>query len=207
MMALDSLPQPVREMPPTVPARACDRDGGARARWHVVETQPHAEFRALRELADFRCHLPTVVRYRKLLRHGRPVIERGRAVEEAVIRPFFPGYLFVRFDPDAAAWAAIPRTPGVKRLLCSARNQPLPLPNGEVERWMAKGRAGDGAIDERAPAFPSVAAGDMVRITAGPLTDMPALVQLSDRDRVVVLLAMLGAERPVTLYRGDVERV
>ncbi|HQF30164.1 MAG TPA: transcription termination/antitermination NusG family protein, partial [Hyphomicrobiales bacterium] len=61
------------------------------AGWYVVSTQPHQEARAESNLVrqGFETWLPRFARER---RHARKV--------DTVLVALFPGYLFVRLDPD-----------------------------------------------------------------------------------------------------------
>lgn len=191
---------------PDVAALPCDPVSGSMSRWYVVQTEPVSEFLALNGLAllaGITAYLPTEVRRRRKMRHGRPVFENGKPVREETIRAFFPGYLFARFDARDPAWGAILRTRGVKRLFCHASGQPIPVADVAVEAIQARGRAGDGAIDLEAPAFAPLAPGMRVRIPDGPFADLAAVVQWTDQRRVEVLLGLLR----VTVDRRTVELV
>lgn len=173
--------------------------------WHVVQSEPSHEFAALNAISALpgvRGYLPLEVTTRAKMRHGRPVIEDGRRVIEQAFHPFFRGYLFAQFDPDAPHWPHIARARGVKRIMCTARNWPIPVPRGFVERLQARGRAGDGAIDLAAPA-PLLAPGTKVRLPDGPFADLDAVVAATAGDRVAVMLGMLR----VTVERAALEVV
>lgn len=184
-----------------------DRDCGCveAARWYVVETAPRAEFHVFSALGRFKCYLPTLVGKRKAMKGGRPILSRGYPVWEETIRPYFPNYLFVSFDLSEPDWPEICRTPNVRRLISTKEPRPIPVPSGFVEELMALGRAGDGAIDLDAPAFPQLTAGSEVRIKGGPLADHKATVTWSDERRVSILLQVLGASRSIQLPREHVE--
>jgi transcription antitermination factor NusG len=173
-------------------------------RWFVVSTYPQAEFQVWAALGHFRRHLPTIVTYRQKMRHGRPVLVNGKREAEPVIRPFFPGYLFVSLDLTDPSWAGIGRTQGVKRLMSSPEMRPLPVPVGFVEALMTQGRAGDGAIDPgAAPKFPVLAPGQKVSVTVGG-NDIHTVVHMSERDRVWVLLRMFDRDVPTEVERSAV---
>ena len=72
--------------------------------WFAVRTQPRAEEKAVRHLVNqgFAAYLP---RYRRRVRHARR--------NEIVLRPLFPGYLFVELDPARCRWRSINGTVGV----------------------------------------------------------------------------------------------
>lgn len=156
---------------------------------------------------DFRLHLPTIVAYRQKMRHGRPVLTQGRRTSEQIVRPFFPGYLFVELDLPNQDWGSIGRTQGVKRLLSTPEHRPLPVPVGFVEALMAQGRAGDGAIDPGAAAkFPALAPGQKVRVTVGG-ADLDAIVRMDAEERVWVLLRLFDRETVTEVPRGSVREV
>ena len=79
-----------------------------RASWFVVQTQPRAEAKAKRHLINqgFTTYLPV---YRRRVRHARR--------SEIALRPLFPGYLFVRLDPEQQRWRSINGTVGVRQIL------------------------------------------------------------------------------------------
>jgi transcription antitermination factor NusG len=140
------------------------------------------------------------------MRHGRPVLaSQGRKTTEQILRPFFPGYLFVELDLDTTQdWGAITRTPGVRSLLSTQEHRPLPVPYGIVEALMEQGRAGDGAIDPgTAPKFPPLARGQAVRVTLGG-ADIDSVVQMTDQERVWVLLRLFDRETVTEVPRGSV---
>lgn len=198
-------------LPMTDCARSMDSDHASRSvapRWFVVSTYPQAEFQVNAALGAFRRHLPTIVDHRTLMRHGRPVLKDGKRQTEEVIRPFFPGYLFVHLDLSDPSWAAINRTQGVKRLMSTTELRPMPVPIGVVEALMAEGRAGDGAIDRgKAPKFPRLSKDQFVEVTEGAFTSFQGIVQMSDKDRVKVLLSIFSRKTLADLPRASVKAI
>ena len=83
------------------------------SKWAAVNTQPHREALAIEHLQrqNFECYCPMV---RKSVRHARK--------QHEVLRPLFPGYLFVAIDPDIHRWRPILSTIGVRTLVrCGER--------------------------------------------------------------------------------------
>lgn len=153
-------------------------------RWFVVYTQAQGEERALQHLQnqDIRCFLP---RLRKTRRHARK--------SDTVLVPLFPRYLFAQFDPDTCRWRSINGTRGVVGLLMGA-TRPLPVPTGIVERLRAE--TGDDGVTSLA-ALGLFWKGRKVRVKSGPFSDQTAEVAKvlpSGRDRIQILLTMLGVE-------------
>jgi len=148
-------------------------------RWYAVNTQAHQEARADENLRrqGFDSWLP---RFRRQRKHARRI--------DHVLAPLFPGYLFVRLDPEIERWRSINGTFGVVRLLCNG-DAPLAVPDGLVEEIMQR-RDGCGTV-----VLPprSLAFGKVVRVVAGPFADLEGLVQeMPGRDRVVLLFNLLG---------------
>ena len=187
-----------------------DRTDGAlpEYQWFVCQTEPQAEFAALRRVAALPGVKPWLVlevRRRVLLRHGRPVFIGPQKQHEEVLRPFFTGYLLVSFDPDGEAYAPLlrwNRELRTRRLLTDPAYKPLPIAPGVVEDLQRQGRAGDGAIDlESLPVALFLKPGDEVRIAEGPFANRRAVVSWTDQQRVQVLLGTLK----VSIGRGQIQ--
>ena len=149
--------------------------------WFVVRTRARAEEKAMRHLANqgFAAYLP---RYRRRVRHAR--------ASEIVLRPLFPGYLFVRLDPDRCRWRSINGTVGVQEILTRG-DTPLRVAERIVEEIMAR-EDDTGAVRLAAPSF---ARGQVVRLLEGPLADVDGLFQeMRDENRAVLLVALLGRQ-------------
>jgi transcriptional antiterminator RfaH len=147
--------------------------------WFVVQTQPHAEAKAKRHLANqgFSAYLPI---YQRRVRHARQ--------SQIVMRPLFPCYLFVRLDPDLTRWRSINGTIGVRRILTDG-DSPRCVPDRIIDEIVAR-EDETGAIKLAPPAF---APGQAVRLMAGPLADVAGLFEETrDDSRVVLLLSLLG---------------
>jgi transcriptional antiterminator RfaH len=155
--------------------------------WHVAQVHMHAETKAQTHLSrqGFETYLPRLLKRR---RHARRT--------ETVAAPLYPSYLFVRFNPSIHRWRSIHSTIGVARLVCNG-DTPAPLDGAIIENL--KGREDtQGFIQlERRPKF---ALHDKVRVSEGVFADCLGLVEgVSDRDRVVILLNMLGRKVRVLL--------
>ena len=153
--------------------------------WYVVYTRHGAEKLAEGHIAyqGFETYLPLC---RRTIRHARRVAY--------VSKPLFPRYLFVAIDVSKQRWRTINGTFGVNCLV-SMGNKPQALPNGVVDELKAR-EAGQGLI-EISQDIP-FKTGETVRLTGGALTDQVGLFQkLGERDRVSVLLDMLGRKLEV----------
>jgi transcriptional antiterminator RfaH len=151
-------------------------------RWYVAQTHSRAEAKAIGHLRrqGFEVYLP---QYRKTRRHARR-LERVRV-------PLFPGYLFVAIDVARAQWRAIRSTVGVRSLICNG-DAPVAVPDGIVDGIRAREDA-ERLVEVPAPV--PFARGEAVRITDGPMRDQVGLFDcVTDEDRVVVLLTLLGRQ-------------
>ncbi len=148
--------------------------------WIVVNTHPHKEMSAIANLNNqgFSTYCPLL---RKRVRHARRTRD--------VLRPLFPGYVFVDTQGEHA-WRQILSTVGVRSLVRSG-DQPSRLDR----RFICALRAQeiDGVIV--APTTP-YRIGQTVRISDGPLEGVVAtIISLDEKDRLVVLMDILS--RPV----------
>jgi transcriptional antiterminator RfaH len=149
-------------------------------RWYVVKTLAQREERARAHLLrqGFDVYLP---KWRKRRSHARRV--------DWIAAPLFPRYMFIRFDIGVTRWRVIQSTIGVSHLVCNG-SLPLPVPNGIVEDLQAR-ETQTGYIDIQ-PAFRK---GQAVIVDDGPFLDQVGLFEhADDRQRVTVLLALLGRE-------------
>lgn len=161
-------------------------------RWYVVQTHVHAERKAESHLRrqGFEAYAP---RYLKTRRHARKT--------ETVSAPLFPRYLFVKLSPATSGWRAVHSTLGVSRLVCFG-DDPAPVGAGVVEALQAREDAQGHIEMGRKEEFQR---GQAVEIVNGPLGDVDAIFELvDDKDRVVLLLDLLGRQVRVRIPLRDV---
>jgi transcriptional antiterminator RfaH len=157
------------------------------SRWYVVQTQPHAEGKAMGHLIrqGFATYLP---RYLKRRRHARKI--------ETVAAPLFPRYLFVTVDMETQRWRSIHSTFGVSRLVCNG-DEPAPVPEAVVAELQSRVDAQGFVRLERRPQF---VPGEHVRIVDGVFADSLGLFEgMADRERVAILLDLLGRKVRILL--------
>ena len=157
------------------------------ARWYVVQTQVNGETKAAKNLLrqGYDVYLP---RYLKRRRHARKV--------DVTAKPLFPRYLFVTIDVATQRWRSIQSTFGVARLVSNG-DDPAAVPEGVVSALRAREDENGFITLDRKPAF---APGDKVRVLAGAFMDSSGLFNaLADRDRVSILLDLLGRKVRVLL--------
>jgi transcriptional antiterminator RfaH len=161
--------------------------GSVASHWYVVQTQPRAETKAAAHLArqGFDTYLP---HYLKRRRHARRV--------ETVVAPLFPRYMFVAVDMAVQRWRAIQSTVGVSHLVCHG-DGPAAVSPDIIHGLMAReDERGFVRLDRRPPFAP----GDKVRILEGVFSACLGLFEgVADRERVAILLDLLGRKVRVTL--------
>jgi len=161
------------------------------AYWAVVRLEPHRERLALHclGLAGYATYLPRLRERR--LSHGRRIEVRP---------PLFPGYAFFVVE---AQWHSARWSIGVIGLIMNGI-QPAKVPDAVIAE--IRGREVGGLIELAPP--PALRRGARVRILHGPFTGHLAIFADSKpRERVEVLLQLLGSAQKVTLARSDVEVV
>jgi transcriptional antiterminator RfaH len=155
--------------------------------WAAARLIPRREAFALHCLAasGFETYLPR-------LREQR--VSRGRKI--LVTRPLFPGYAFVRI---ALQWHAARWAPGTCGLIMDGA-QPARVPESVIAEIRSRERGGLVELPRR-----GLVPGDRVRVTQGPLAGLDGLYEgMRPRERVAVLLEILGGRQRGTLARGDV---
>lgn len=161
--------------------------------WFVAQLKPNAAALAERNLA--RQGYPTFM----------PMIERDERRAPGFkrsLRPLFPGYLFVGFDPAGGNWRPISGTRGVARLVTFGDATPRPVSN-ELLQNIRNHTDADGIFRTHA----DLSVGDAVVILTGPLSDLMArLHQLDDDGRAWVLLDLLGQQTRVQMRREQLAR-
>lgn len=154
--------------------------------WYVVRTKTGAEDRAVWHLGNqgFETYLP---RYRKQVRHARKT--------ETVLRPLFPGYVFVWLDLGCQRWRAINGTVGVISLV-QFGDTPRPIPTVLVDTIRVREDAA-GAVNVTPQ---GLKVGDRVRVREGAFAEYTALLdEVSDDKRVFLLLDLMGREVRVSM--------
>ena len=159
--------------------------------WYAVYTKPKKETQvhALLQQQGLEAYLPTV--RRKVQRRDRP---------ERVV--YFPCYLFVRVDFQTTPRSSIDWLPGVRHIVRSGE-QPTIVADEIIE--LIRQRLDNLEI----VGYSNLKQGDRVRITAGPLRDLEAIFDrpLPPRERVRILLDVMGRMTPVEIDPRQVERI
>lgn len=157
-------------------------------RWYAVQCIARKEPGAFQQLQaqGFRVFLPKL---EKTVRHARRL--------RTVAAPLFPGYQFVTLDLERDRWRSVNGTIGVSSLVM-AGSLPAPVPVGVVESLLAH-------VDCRGLVRLDVdlCVGQSVRVLSGPFANaVGRLVRLDGRERVRVLLDIMGGEVPALIDRA-----
>lgn len=159
-------------------------------RWYALMAKPRQETRVAESLAarGLEVFLPTFS-------------HRDRRNGRWSVRPFFPRYLFARFDWEQAGWSAIQWTTGLSRMV-SFDGCPAWLDEGLVRHWQERLSLADDDPNR-------LKSGDRVRVLSGPFRDYEAVFarHLNGEARVAILLDILGRQTSVQLPLQDVSRV
>jgi len=159
--------------------------------WCAARLEPHREGLALHclALAGYQTYYPR-------LRDRR--IRHGRRVE---LRPaLFPGYAFIAVELQ---WHAARWTAGVINLIMDGVG-PARVPDAVIAEIRSREVGG---LIELAPSLP-LRRDARVRILRGPFTGHLAIfADMRPRQRVEILLQLLGGEQRVTLATKDIEVV
>lgn len=166
-------------------------------RWHVFHARASYERQA--DLALRRLGMET---YLPLM------IERWHGADRHIVA-VFPGYTFARFDVNGVEWGrdAVSRQGcgDVGRFLLSPTTRmPASVPDATVDALRAQ-CAGDGVIyptEER-----QIRRGDRGSVLGGPLASFAGICSRTSRDRVWLLLSVMGGQAEVGFRRDAVELV
>ena len=158
--------------------------------WYAVMTKPRCEHRVagLLEQRGFEVFAPSIWY----------TGARGKLLE----KPFFPRYVFARFDWLDQGDRSIQWTPGVSQIV-NFGGQPAILGDGVVSYLRSRIEGLDG--DE----FLKIAPGSPVRVISGPFRDYEAIFEahVNGRERVSILLNMLGQQTRVSLSLKDIDQI
>jgi transcriptional antiterminator RfaH len=160
-------------------------------RWLCVHTRPRRETgaeRYCREVLKLDTYYPRLKRLKTI-----------RRVKRWVVGPLFPRYFFCRLNL-AQNFRAVQYAPQVIGVV-SFGGRPTPVDDAiidQIRQW-----AGE-AVDI-VTVRPGFRPGDLVEIADGPLRGLQAVVlqDMSDRDRVAVLLSTLGCQARLIVSRSQ----
>ena len=161
--------------------------------WYVAQLKPNGLERAISNLnrQNFDTFMPM---RRKTVRHARQIKE--------VLRPIFPGYIFVRFSSKSSDWRKINSTQGVVRLVSFRAEKPAAVPEGLMIELMKR-------CNEQAELRPldDLQAGEAVKMVSGSFAEFVGEIEaLMAADRLRILFDFMGQKTRLDVPRGYVER-
>lgn len=162
--------------------------------WYLVYCKPRQENVAKRNLArqGFEIYLPVTRQRRRRLGRSKTVIE-----------PMFPRYLFIRLDCQHDDWGPIRSTLGVTALVRFGQF-PTPVP-GDLIHGLKERDDEEGV--QQLPDY-TYRPGESLRITDGVMAGLEGIyLARSARDRVLVLLEILGQQARVELAPDTIEPI
>ncbi len=149
-------------------------------RWYVINTKANNEIFAMNKLRsqNYKVFCPSYV---SIIKHARQF--------KKIIKPFFPGYLFIYLDIQEQSWMDINHMVGVKRIL---NDGSLPLAiNDSIVEDLKNMQNDEGIIDD--PILNKCKVGQKVMINDGVFRGLKGIFKgLTAGQRVEVLLNMLG---------------
>ncbi len=161
--------------------------------WYVIQTKPNREeqvhsFLSLKGVEMFGPRMETFA----------SVSGSGRKE----LKSLFPTYLFGKFDVEQD-YPLVRWTRGVNKVLSFGGN-PTPISEAVVELIKRRTDA-NGIVRKSLSLFPN----DPVRINVGPLKDLVGMFErwVSDRERVRILLNVIGYQPTVELHFSMIEKV
>ena len=166
------------------------------AQWSAVRLQPYRERLALNELAlaGYETYCPRIL-------HRR--VAHGRKIETTPL--LFPGYAFVAI---VMQWYSAHYAPGVIGFVMGGE-RPARVPDAMIDELKGRERKGIIKLPEKPKPGSRVdfQLNERLRIRTGPLRGLFGLYAgQAPHDRIMVLMQILGASRPIEFAVGDVIR-
>jgi transcriptional antiterminator RfaH len=161
--------------------------------WAVANTMVNKESAARDSLErqDFTVYCPMLS---KRIRHARQT--------RNVMRALFPGYIFVQMPRETMRWRPISFTTGIRHLV---KCGDVPGVIGDAFVRALKAREIDGVISKPHEPYQ---VGQRVRFMTGPMEGQVAtILELSDRERLMVLMQLLNRPVKVRIEAADIVAV
>ncbi len=163
--------------------------------WYALRSKPHKEEALWREVCarEYEGFFPRII--------AHPVNPRARK-----IKPYFPGYMFLRIDLSIIGFSALAWLPHSNGLV-SFDSRPSPVPEELIHALQRRveqiNAAGGELLNE-------VKSGELVHVTDGPFAGYEAIfdARLPGSERVRVLLSLISKQQvPLVLPVGQIQRI
>ncbi|HOI44117.1 MAG TPA: transcription termination/antitermination NusG family protein [Candidatus Aminicenantes bacterium] len=155
--------------------------------WFVINTKPKKESQV-----------------EKLFIEGGFKIYNPKYRDEKTVKPFFPGYAFLRFD-HPCQYQTVKYTRGLKRVVGN-REGPIPIPEEVIQGLQARER--DGFIE-----FPKYGeapgVGDEIEVAEGPLKGLKGIFkkEIGDKERVMILLNYVSYQGVMLIEKKKLKKI
>ncbi len=154
-------------------------------KWFLAQLKPNCQNIVIRNLKQ------------QGFEHFLPLLEQTQRRQDkfvTMLRPLFPGYVFVSFDPAHGHWRAINSTYGITRLVSFTKEPAIVAP--QIISELMKRCDADGKL--RPPQ--KLKEGDAVKMTEGPFAEFVATVEkIASDQRVWVLIDLMGRSMRVAV--------
>lgn len=119
-----------------------------------------------------------------------------------LLKPLFPGYLFVQMELRDEFWYEVKNTPGVINFISSG-NTPIPVRESEIAHIMSLVDEPDTTVVR-----PDFEMGDSVQIVEGPFMGQTGVISEIDlkKNKFKVIIDILGKQIPIELEHYDIKR-
>ena len=168
--------------------------GQAPVRWFAVHTNARAEWMAHCRLKE-QGYDSLYLHFLGLVRHARRQI--------AVLKPYFPRYLFVAIG-SGQSFGPVNRTIGVASIV-HHRDEPLEIPEPVIAELRSRGNAAGLIALEEVGKRAFLTRGSQVRILQGPLEGFLATVAVDDGAQIKVWLPLFRRHTIARMLSQGVE--
>ena len=126
------------------------------------------------------------------------ITRRKRDHFSTKLKPLFPGYMFVTFNPNGAHWRTINSTIGVSKIV-SLDSQPNPVPPNLINELMAQCNSAKEFVPSK-----TFIKGNAVRLLNGPFTNFIATIEKIDsKKRIWILMDFMGQKTRFSTKPND----
>jgi transcriptional antiterminator RfaH len=172
--------------------------------WHIALIEPRATQLTQDDQGEWASNTQRILRNRgfEVYYPAFPVnTHKAHRVIRRIMRPMFPGYLFVKVSLHGWGWEALRTAPGIRTFhsLFMINNRYAVLPPGEIEKIAAKEKELMDQFVKPPPKELPYKVGDQVRVVGGAFEDRYAMIEtLDDQERIALLLDIFG--RPTRVF-------
>ena len=162
-------------------------------KWFILQFKPNSH-----RLAELNLHRQGFKSF--LPMHEYTKFKYNRYVSN--LRPLFPGYMFVAFNPESGPWKQINCTTGVSKLV-SFGDQPRPVPIDLMSGLMLRCDANGKLIPPK-----RLNKGDAVQLLTGPFANYISKVETIDAEqRVWVLMELMGRTTRISVDPNQLQAI